>query len=117
MQDVRGKNSDWDLKVRIIDFKATTETVNDTLLGAEISLLSPRIQYERSTPDNALEAQRDGLKLIPNTSAVSVMTIEKNKEVFLPSFGESSKLRCIRGRFNYLLRVLKRKMLRNTHLH
>ncbi|GKS56111.1 WxL domain-containing protein [Serratia marcescens] len=79
VQDVRGTNAGWDLQVRMTDFKATKETVNDTLLGSEISLLSPRIQYEGSTAGNAPVAHADGLKLIPNASAVSVMKAEKDK--------------------------------------
>ncbi|ONN39693.1 WxL domain-containing protein, partial [Enterococcus mundtii] len=79
VQDVRGTNAGWDLQVRMSDFKATTETVNDTLLGAQISLLNPRIQYEGSTSGNAPVAHAAELKLIPNESAVSVMTAEKDK--------------------------------------
>ncbi|WP_206855427.1 WxL domain-containing protein [Candidatus Enterococcus mangumiae] len=87
VQDVRGTNAGWDLQVRMTDFKATTETVNDTLLGAEISLLDPRIQYEGSTPENAPSFNApftntdevNYLKLMPNASAVSVMTAEKDK--------------------------------------
>lgn len=60
------------------DFKATN-TTNDTLLGAEISLLDPRIQYEGSTPENAPAAHASELKLLPNASAVSVMKAEKDK--------------------------------------
>lgn len=79
VQDVRGTNAGWDLQVRMTDFKATNTTVNDTLLGAEISLLDPRIQYEGSTAGNAPVAHPAGMKLIPNASAVSVMTAEKDK--------------------------------------
>lgn len=79
VQDVRGTNAGWDLQVRMSDFKATKETVNNTLRGAQISLLNPRIQYGGSTPGNAPVAHADGLKLIPNASAVSVMTAEKDK--------------------------------------
>ncbi|MGG5325695.1 hypothetical protein IGJ83_003336 [Enterococcus pernyi] len=87
VQDVRGTNAGWDLQVRMTDFKATTETVNDTLLGAEISLLDPNIEYGGSTLGNAPAfnapfTNTDGvnyLKLIPNASAVSVMTAEKDK--------------------------------------
>ena len=79
VQDVRGTNAGWNLQVRMTDFKATNTTVNDTLLGAEISLLDPRIQYEGSTPGNAPVAHPAGMKLIPNASAVSVMTAEKDK--------------------------------------
>ncbi|MGG5324724.1 hypothetical protein IGJ83_000336 [Enterococcus pernyi] len=79
VQDVRGTNAGWNLQVRMSDFKATTETVNDTLRGAQISLLNPRIQYGGSTPGNAPVAHAAELKLIPNESAVPVMTAEKDK--------------------------------------
>lgn len=78
VQDVRGTNAGWNLQVRMTDFKATN-TTNDTLLGAEISLLDPRIQYEGSTPENAPAAHASELKLLPNSSAVSVMKAEKDK--------------------------------------
>lgn len=78
VQDVRGTNAGWNLQVRMTDFKATN-TTNDTLLGAEISLLDPRIQYEGSTPENAPAAHASELKLLPNASAVSVMKAEKDK--------------------------------------
>ncbi|NMP59694.1 WxL domain-containing protein [Enterococcus mundtii] len=79
VQDVRGTNAGWDLQVRMTDFKATKETVNDTLLGAQISLLNPRIQYEGSTPENAPAAHAAELKLIPNASAIPLMTAAKDK--------------------------------------
>ncbi|MGG5311108.1 WxL domain-containing protein [Enterococcus sp. DIV1304_2] len=79
VQDVRGTNAGWNLQVSMTDFKATKATVNDTLLGAEISLLSPRIQYEGSTDANKPVAHSDRLKLIPNASSVPVMTAAKNK--------------------------------------
>ncbi|MGG5337860.1 hypothetical protein IGJ48_000528 [Enterococcus pernyi] len=87
VQDVRGTNAGWDLQVRMTDFKATSTTVNDTLIGAEISLLDPRIQYEGSTPGNAPAFNApftntdevNYLKLLPNASAVSVMKAEKDK--------------------------------------
>jgi hypothetical protein len=79
VQDVRGTNAGWDLQVRMNEFKATTETVNDTLIGAQISLVNPRIQYEGSTPWNAPMAHKGELKLIPNASAVSLMIASKDK--------------------------------------
>ncbi|MGG5305322.1 hypothetical protein IGK16_002993 [Enterococcus pernyi] len=79
VQDVRGTNAGWDLQVRMTDFKATKETVNDTLCGAQISLLNPRIQYEGSTAGNAPVAHAAELRLIPNASAVPVMTAAKDK--------------------------------------
>lgn len=77
VQDVRGTNAGWDLKVRLSDFKSTTQ--NNTLTGAEIELLSPNIRYEGSNQGNAPTAHATGMKLIPNAGAVSVMTAEANK--------------------------------------
>lgn len=75
VQDTRGTNAGWDLKVSLDDFTAE-ETHNDVLTGAEVSLLDPRIQYEGSNVDNAPAAHTTGLKLIPGAGAVSVMTAE-----------------------------------------
>lgn len=77
VQDVRGTNAGWDLQVRLSNF--TSSTQNNVLTGAEVSLASPRIQYEGNTPGNAPVAHADGLKLMPNASAVSVMRAEKEK--------------------------------------
>lgn len=77
VQDLRGSNDGWDLQVSLSDFKS--ETLNDTLTGAEIEFVGSRIQYEGSNVDNAPTAHADGLKLIPNAAARSVMTAEKDK--------------------------------------
>ena len=77
VQDLRGSNDGWDLQVSLSDFKS--ETLNDTLIGAEIEFVGSRIQYEGSNADNAPTAHADGLKLIPNAAARSVMTAEKDK--------------------------------------
>lgn len=77
VQDTRGTNAGWDLKVSLDDFTSTSH--NGVLTGAEVSLLDPRIQYEGNTATNAPEAHMSGLKLIPGAGAVSVMTAENPK--------------------------------------
>ncbi|MGL9847722.1 hypothetical protein IGJ91_002892 [Enterococcus sp. DIV0765f] len=77
VQDLRGSNDGWDLKLSLSAFES--ETLNKTLTGAEIELVGSRIQYEGSTAANAPTAHAAGLKLIPNGAAQSVMTAEKNK--------------------------------------
>ncbi|GKS54825.1 WxL domain-containing protein [Enterococcus mundtii] len=72
VQDVRGTNAGWDLKVSLSDF--TSNTQNNVLTGAEIELIDPRIQYVGSNQENAPSAHANNLKLIPNEGAVSVMT-------------------------------------------
>lgn len=74
VQDTRGTNVGWDLKVSLDDF--TADSHNGVLTGAEVSLLDPRIQYEGNTTTNAPTAHTSGLKLIPGAGAVSVMTAE-----------------------------------------
>lgn len=77
VQDTRGTNAGWDLKVSLDDF--TSASQNGVLTGAEVSLLDPHIQYEGNTNTNAPTAHMSGLKLIPGTGAVSVMTAENLK--------------------------------------
>lgn len=77
VQDVRGSNDGWDLKLSLSAFES--ETLNKTLTGAEIELVGSRIQYEGSNAANAPAAHAAGLKLIPNGAAQSVMTAEKGK--------------------------------------
>nr|WP_315527474.1 WxL domain-containing protein [Carnobacterium maltaromaticum] len=74
VQDTRGTNAGWNLKVSLDDF--TADSHNGVLTGAEVSLLDPRIQYEGNTATNAPTAHTSGLKLIPGAGAVSVMTAE-----------------------------------------
>lgn len=71
VQDLRGTNEGWNLKVSLDDF--TSNTQNNVLTGAEIALLSPRIQYEGVNTENAPIAHSDGLRLIPGVGSVSVM--------------------------------------------
>lgn len=77
VQDLRGNNDGWDLKLSLSAFESGTQ--NKTLTGAEIELVGSRIQYEGSNAANAPVAHAAGLKLIPNDAAQSVMTAEKGK--------------------------------------
>lgn len=77
VQDVRGTNEGWDLQVSLSDFESQTQ--NNILTGAEIELVNGRIQYNGSNEDSAPTAHEDGMKLVPNTGAVSVMTAEEGQ--------------------------------------
>ncbi|ONN40437.1 WxL domain-containing protein [Enterococcus mundtii] len=77
VQDVRGTNAGWDLQVSLSDF--TSNTQNSVLTGAQIELADSRIQYEGRNQENAPTAHANGMKLIPNAGAVSVMTAEEEK--------------------------------------
>lgn len=72
VQDVRGNNAGWDLKVSMSEFTSLTQ--NDVLTGAEIEFVDSRIQYEGINQENAPSNHAAGLVLSPNNSAVSVMT-------------------------------------------
>lgn len=74
VQDVRGTNAGWDLQVSMSDFTSTTQ--NNVLTGAEIEFVSSRIQYEGNNAENAPTAHADGLTILPNGSARSIMTAE-----------------------------------------
>lgn len=77
VQDTRGTNAGWDLKVSLDNFTSTSQ--NGVLTGAEVSLHDPRIQYEGSIVANSPAPHTSGLKLVPRAGAVSVMTAEKQK--------------------------------------
>lgn len=77
VQDVRGTNDGWDLQVSLSDFKSNSQ--NNILKGAEIEFVSSRIQYEGTNAENAPSAHAEGLKLLPNRAARSVMTAEKGQ--------------------------------------
>ncbi|EPH87078.1 hypothetical protein D922_04402 [Enterococcus faecalis 06-MB-DW-09] len=74
VQDVRGNNAGWDLKVSMTDF--TSNTQNGVLTGAEIEFVDSRIQYEGINQENAPGNHAAGLELVPNNAGVSVMTAE-----------------------------------------
>lgn len=77
VQDVRGDNSGWDLKVSMTDF--TSQTQNNVLTGAEIEFVDSRIQYEGIDQTLAPSNHSAGLVLRPNDAGVSVMTAEAEK--------------------------------------
>lgn len=77
VQDVRGTNAGWDLQVSLSDF--TSNTQNNVLTGAEVEFVGSRIQYEGSNSENAPVSHEDGLKLLPNGAARSVMTAAEGK--------------------------------------
>lgn len=77
VQDLRGTNDGWDLTVSLSNFESNTQ--NNVLTGAEIELVSGQIQYEGATTANTPSAHANGLKLLPNGAARSVMTAEKGK--------------------------------------
>ncbi len=82
VQDLRGTNIGWDLQVSLSDF--TSETQNNVLTGAEIEFVGSRIQYEGSNAENAPTAHEDGLTLLPNGAARSVMTAAQGQGAGLP---------------------------------
>jgi len=79
VQDTRGTNEGWDLSVSLSEFQATTATQNDVLKGARISLHDPQITYSIDDAAQMPEAHENGMELIPNTTAVSVMTAAAEK--------------------------------------
>lgn len=78
VQDVRGTNAGWDLKLSLSDFEAPTAQ-NKILTGAQITLVNSQVRYEGSNTDNAPTAHEAGLTLLPNGAARSVMTAAQGK--------------------------------------
>lgn len=74
VQDLRGNNAGWDLRVSMSDF--VSDSQNKTLTGAEITFMNGTIRYEGSNKDNEPSAHNDGLTILPNSAARSVMTAE-----------------------------------------
>lgn len=77
VQDLRGTNAGWDLQVSLSNFESNTQ--NNILTGAEITFVDGTIRYEGSNQDNAPSGHANGLKLIPNGAARSVMTAADGK--------------------------------------
>lgn len=77
VQDLRGTNAGWDLQVSLSDF--TSNTQNNVLTGAQIALVDPVIRYEGSNQTNAPVAHANGMTLLPNGAARSVMTAAEEK--------------------------------------
>ncbi|AMG49024.1 MULTISPECIES: WxL domain-containing protein [Enterococcus] len=73
VQDVRGTNAGWDLKVSLSDFEAP-EAQNKILTGAQITFANAQLNYEGSNTDNEPTVHQAGLTLLPNGAARSVMT-------------------------------------------
>lgn len=77
VQDVRGTNGGWNLQVSLSDF--TLGTHNGVLTGAEIEFVEGRVSHVTNNPDNTPAGHQNGLKLIPNVGAVSVMTADRGQ--------------------------------------
>lgn len=77
VQDLRGNNAGWDLKVSLSEF--TSNTQNNVLTGAEITFVDSYIDYVGSNQENAPVAHEAGLKLLPNGAGRSVMTAAQTK--------------------------------------
>lgn len=77
VQDLRGTNEGWDLKVRLNDFESGTQ--NNILTGAEITFVDSVLRYEGKNQDNAPVAHEAGLKILPNGAARSVMFAAEEK--------------------------------------
>ncbi|MBF0724522.1 WxL domain-containing protein [Enterococcus gallinarum] len=73
VQDLRGTNAGWDLKVSLSDFE-DPEAQNKILTGAQITFANAQLRYEGSNTDNAPTVHQAGLTLLPNGAARSVMT-------------------------------------------
>lgn len=73
VQDTRGTNAGWDLRVTLSDFTAE-DTQNDTLTGSRIEFRSPRLQYNGNNPDNAPTVHANGLMLEAGGDAQSVLS-------------------------------------------
>lgn len=77
VQDLRGTNDGWDLKVSMSNF--TSNTQNSVLTGAQITFVDSAIQYAGTDQGNAPTAHTDGLTIFPNGAAQSVMTATQGK--------------------------------------
>ncbi|GEB28752.1 cell surface protein [Enterococcus casseliflavus] len=77
VQDLRGTNDGWNLKVRLTDF--TSDTHNGILTGAHIILVESNVIYEGQNSLNKPDKHENELELKPGTGAVSVMKADVNK--------------------------------------
>ncbi|EPH91448.1 hypothetical protein D922_02699 [Enterococcus faecalis 06-MB-DW-09] len=76
VQDTRGTNAGWDLRVTLSDF--TADTQNDTLHGATIEFVSSHLRYV-GNEGNEPVVHTDGLTLDAGGSANSVLSAEQGK--------------------------------------
>ena len=77
VQDLRGTNAGWDLQVSMSDFESDSQ--NNILTGAEITFMDGTIRYEGSNQNNAPGAHDNGLTILPNGAARSVMTAAQSQ--------------------------------------
>lgn len=93
ISDNRGNNAGWTLTVKQNgDFKATSDTLNDTLTGAKISLSSPTV---KSNAQNVQAPTATSLiELDPNGSEQVVMAAKANAGAgtWIDSFGKVEKV-------------------------
>lgn len=78
VQDTRGTNEGWELKVSLSEFEAQ-DTQNNLLKGAQITLFDPQLRYSVNDAEQEPTVHADGLELIPNNDAVAIMTAAATK--------------------------------------
>lgn len=72
VQDLRGNNEGWQLRLSLDEF--TSDTRNGVLTAAELHLDDPRIQYSGRDENQAPSAHGTRLTLIPGGSGQPIMT-------------------------------------------
>lgn len=77
VQDTRGTNEGWDLRVTLSEF-VNESAQNNTLHGVEIELLAPRLVYV-GNEGNEPVIHQDGLKIMAGGSAVSLISADQSK--------------------------------------
>lgn len=77
VQDTRGTNAGWDLKVSLSAFESGTQ--NNELTGARIRFNSPKLEYNGSNQENEPQIHADGLILDATNSERSVLTAAQTK--------------------------------------
>ncbi|MBV6372591.1 hypothetical protein IGJ74_000820 [Enterococcus sp. AZ009] len=78
VQDTRGTNAGWDLRVTLSNFTAEN-TQNNILTGSRIEFRSPELQYNGNNPDNAPTIHADGLMLEAGGAAQSVLSAAERR--------------------------------------
>lgn len=76
VQDTRGTNAGWDLRVTLSDFTAEN-TQNDTLTGSRIEFRLPRLQYNGNNPANAPAVHSESLMVEAGGAARSVLSAKE----------------------------------------
>ncbi|MGM0322460.1 hypothetical protein IGI82_003660 [Enterococcus sp. AZ067] len=75
----KNSNEGWALRVSLTEFQAPTNTLNNVLKGAKITLFEPTLRYSIDNNEQAPTIHASGLELIPNSDAVPIMTAANNK--------------------------------------